>query len=1310
MKINTKLLVLSLFLISTQLSAQSLLHYWHFNTLNTGLTTPVNPATILPIKADFTTKDTSVVKLYYRAISGTSSSYTTYWDQTTGDLANARLGEIAGNCVRPRNPTDSMQLIMYIPSTGFQNITVKYGVQRSSASNGASENRFAYSVDSGATWRTSGLSATTFSTSTAWTTATVIINDTQANNNAKLVFRILFTGTGNTGTSGNNRIDNITVEGTTAGGGAAAPQVTALTVLDSMRLSVTYSTDLIDSSAINKQYYSLSPSIVVDSITYDSATRKATLKLASRFINGTSYIVTVNGVRSNSGGVMTNPYASNPQIFNDYAGQNLLITEINYNSPSGDPDTLDFVEIYNKGTQPINFGGLRFFNGLDNVLPSGTIPAQGFILIGMDSAKCRTFYNKPFIQFVDALGNGGEVLTLRNSLGTLLDSVNYDDAAPWPLGPPSPDGGGPSMELNSVTADNNVGSNWVVATSTTGLVNGIASFATPGALFAAPSIPAFSINSVSQNVAENIDSAIVIINIANSNNLPSSVKIRLINGGTASNGSDFNYTTQTINFAANSTLSQSIKIKINDDALAESAEYIFLQLDSAVNATANAGIIRHTIYIKDNDYVAPTPINDSLLTLLGSYKHNVSGSHSAEIVKFDSASKRLFIANSIGGFIDIVNFSNPLLPTPIRSVNIKSYGNINSIAVHNGLIAAAIENSVPENDGFVVFFDTAGTFIKQVTVGAMPDDISFTPDGKKVLTANEGQPNDAYTIDPEGSIGIVNLRNGITNLTQTDVRVARFRHFNNDSTTLRNKGVRIFGPKASVAQDMEPEYITYAADGRKAWVSLQENNALAVIDLITDSIVQILPLGYKDHMQAGNGLDASDQSGDVLIANWPIKGMYMPDALASMNVAGNDFILSANEGDARAYNGLDEEATVANLNLDSTKFPNAAFLKTNTALGRLTITNKSGDIDNDGDIDTVYVYGSRSFTIWNGTTGAKVFDSGDQLEQITAAHPVYGPIFNANNSTGTPAKKNRSDNKGPEPEGIVTATINDTVYAFIALERTGGVMVYDVTNPAAPRYVTYKNNRNITSGGIDLGSEGIIFISATQSPNKKPLVILANEISSTLSIYQLNTAEILPPPAAASLSGASRRVYENGGIVNETLSLSAPLIGAGQVVLKVNKGVNVTNGDFTTNPGLSANDSIVLSLPNGAINIGFSINIINDTLTENDESILFTIARLSPNMRLGLEPTFNLTILDDDTLTIGFNELLVNGKQIIMYPNPTNNGLVNFNEKVNAQVFDMQGKLMKEFVKQNQIDVSNLTKGIYFIKIENSVTKKLVIE
>jgi hypothetical protein len=463
-------------------------------------------------------------------------------------------------------------------------------------------------------------------------------------------------------------------------------------------------------------------------------------------------------------------------------------------------------------------------------------------------------------------------------------------------------------------------------------------------------------------------------------------------------------------------------------------------------------------------------------------------------------------------------------------------------------------------------------------------------------------------------------------------------------------------------------------------------------------------------MQAGNGLDASDQSGDVLIANWPIKGMYMPDALASMNVAGNDFILSANEGDARAYNGLDEEATVANLNLDSTKFPNAAFLKTNTALGRLTITNKSGDIDNDGDIDTVYVYGSRSFTIWNGTTGAKVFDSGDQLEQITAAHPVYGPIFNANNSTGTPSKKNRSDNKGPEPEGIVTATINDTVYAFIALERTGGVMVYDVTNPAAPRYVTYKNNRNITSGGIDLGSEGIIFISATQSPNKKPLVILANEVSSTLSIYQLNTAEILPPLAAASLSGASRRVYENGGIVNETLSLSAPLIGAGQVVLKVNKGVNVTNGDFTTNPGLSANDSIVLSLPNGAINIGFSINIINDTLTENDESILFTIARLSPNMRVGLQPTFNLTILDDDTLTIGFDELLVNGKQIIMYPNPTNNGLVNFNEKVNAQVFDMQGKLMKEFVKQNQIDVSNLTKGIYFIKIENSVTKKLVIE
>jgi hypothetical protein len=1423
-------IILGIF-VTTQSKGQTLLHYWNFNTLNTGVASAVDPATLAPIKADFTLFDTAISKIYFRATPNTPNTYTTYWDQTTGDLVNARNGDVAGNCLRPRNPTDSMQLLFFIPTTGYENINFKYIVQRSSASNGAASNMYSYSLDSGATWITTGLSTLAETPVTTWSTSpiSITINNVLANNNPRFVFRIRFGGPGNTGTSGNNRFDNITVEGTAIGSGPVAPVVNSIAIVDSARIDLTFNISVFDSSARNKNNYNIIPSIAIDTVLYDSASRTSSIRLASRLVNGTSYIISANNIRSLSNGIMTNAYNSPAQFYNDYVGQDLVITEINYNSPSGDPDSLDFVEIYNKGNVAINIGGLKFFNGLDNTLQTGSIAPQSFLLIGMDSAKCRAFYNKSFIQFADALGNGGEPLTLRNSLGILLDSVNYDDAAPWPLGPPSPDGGGPSIELTSSTIDNNTASNWNVATSLVGTVNTVSVFATPGVLYTAPVIPAVAFTVASQNVVESLDSAIITLTIANSNATPTSVNVKIVNGGTATNNSDYSYSTQTVIFPANSTTSQTIKLNLNDDAISESAEYIFIQLDSVVNGRAISGIIRHTIYIRDNDYVAPAPVNNGLLTLLGSYKHNASGSHSAEIVKFDSLSKRLFIANSIGGFIDIVDFSNPLNPRPIRSVNIKTYGNINSLAVRNGLVACAIENAVPENDGFVAFFDTAGTFIKQVTVGAMPDDISFTPDGTKILTANEGQPNDAYTIDPEGSVGIVNISSGIANVTQANVKVARFRHFNNDSTLLRNNGVRIYGPGSSVAQDMEPEYLTYAPDSRKAWVSLQENNALGVIDLTTDSIIQILPLGYKDHMQAGNGLDASDQSGDVLIANWPIKGMYMPDALATINVGGVNYVMSANEGDARAYSGMDEEGTVGTLNLDSAKFPNAAFLKTNTALGRLTITTKSGDIDNDGDIDTIYAYGSRSFTIWNGTTGSKVFDSGDEMEQITAAHPIYGPIFNANNSTGTPSRKNRSDNKGPEPEGITTATINDTVYAFIALERTGGVMVYDVTNPAAPRYVTYQNNRNITSGGVDVGSEGIIYISASQSPNGKPLVLLANEVSSTLSIFQLNTTPTpatinvaqstatfneasgfqniafslsKPAPSAGALTlrvtngsnatstdyltnpptvgdsivvpiaanatslllgflptddtidennetvsfeiiratgnftvgssklltvtiedndttiparvvgfaTASTSVVESSGSSNVLLNLNAPLNGAGELILKATKGVNVTNTDFTTSPVFGANDSIIITLSNGATSASFDITVLDDLAEEQTEEVVFTIVRVTDNLTIGSQSVFTFSIEDNDSTTTALNEWVVNGKAISMYPNPNKSGIVYFSEKVSVEVFDMQGKLLKNLNKVSELNIQDLAKGMYFIKLENSISKKLIIE
>lgn len=303
---------------------------------------------------------------------------------------------------------------------------------------------------------------------------------------------------------------------------------------------------------------------------------------------------------------------------------------------------------------------------------------------------------------------------------------------------------------------------------------------------------------------------------------------------------------------------------------------------------------------------------------------------------------------------------------------------------------------------------------------------------------------------------------------------------------------------------MEPEYITISADDNTAYVTCQENNAIAVINLSTGVITAIRPLGTKDHSITRNALDANDQGGVIQIANWPVKGLYMPDAIASYTVGGQLYYVTANEGDAREYTAYEEATRLSTSTyvLDPTVFPNADALKAN--IGRLNVTKASGDTDNDGDYDEIHAFGSRSISIWNASTGTLVWDSGDELELITSKHPMFGAIFNASNANNT--LKNRSDDKGPEPEGVSIALLGGRWYAFIALERIGGCIVYDISNPSAPVYVDYKNTRTVGTYGGDNGAEGIIYITAANSPTGNPIVILANEVSSTLSFFTVNNS------------------------------------------------------------------------------------------------------------------------------------------------------------------------------------------------------------
>jgi hypothetical protein len=485
------------------------------------------------------------------------------------------------------------------------------------------------------------------------------------------------------------------------------------------------------------------------------------------------------------------------------------------------------------------------------------------------------------------------------------------------------------------------------------------------------------------------------------------------------------------------------------------------------------------------------------------------GSTGAEIVAYDARTRRAFAINSTDNDLVVLDLADPRAPVLLDKVSLDAHGaGLNSVDAHAGLVAVAVEASPRTDPGKVVFLDAATLVVQgAVTVGALPDMLTFDDEGQRVLVANEGEPN-SYgqpdSVNPEGSISLIDLTQGVANAA---VRTADFQAFSKEALLV--EGVRVFGPGATAAQDLEPEYITL--EGRTAWVTLQEANALAIVDIPTATVLDIVPLGHKDHMTSGQGLDASDRDGRINIANWPVFGLYQPDAVATFKVGNASYLVTANEGDSRSrddFVGIDEEVRLGHSSyaLDPTAFPDAATLKGNAALGRLNVSRASGDLDGDGDYDRIDVFGARSFSIWT-TDGELVWDSGDALEQFFA-EPAngYAAVFNASNNDLD--FDSRSDNKGPEPEGIVVGKVAGRSFAFVGLERFGGVMVYDVSDPRAPEFATYANTRSFAEvQGGDRGAEGVEFVPADASPNGRPLVLVGNEVSRTVTIFQVDTVD-----------------------------------------------------------------------------------------------------------------------------------------------------------------------------------------------------------
>ena len=590
----------------------------------------------------------------------------------------------------------------------------------------------------------------------------------------------------------------------------------------------------------------------------------------------------------------------------------------------------------------------------------------------------------------------------------------------------------------------------------------------------------------------------------------------------------------------------------------------------------------------DNTPVATPPAEATPKTLqlekVGEYASGVYFESAAEIPAFDAASKRGFVVNAQKGAVDVIDMTDPAQPAHIGMIDatqLLAGASINSVAVHDGLVAVAVQAANKTDPGLLALYQASDLkLVGQAQVGALPDMLTFTPDGKTVLVANEAEPSDDYQTDPEGSISVVD----VSTPAKPVVRTADFRAFNNQRAALLAKGVRLFGPRASVAQDLEPEYIAVSADGKTAWATLQENNAFAIIDVANARVTDIVPLGYKDHGVEGQGLDASDTDKAADIRTWPgVFGMYLPDAMAAFQAEGKTWLITANEGDARAWGednaaywagdaskGFVEEFRVKHLinakgwsgragddlppqlnALAKGGLLNPAVFgycgaeagkpgecRDDNALGRLTISWTQGYQTNadgtpklytaagvadpvNGDrlmYDKLYAYGTRSISIWD-EKGQQVWDSGDAMEQFLASDSCKAgaarnipskDFFNSNHEEGN-TLDNRSDNKGPEPEGVTVGRIGEKTFAFVGLERMGGVLVYDVSQPQAPVQVDYINTREdwttkdpstVKSG--DLGPEGLAFIPAAKSPNGKPLLMVGNEVSGTTAIFQLN--------------------------------------------------------------------------------------------------------------------------------------------------------------------------------------------------------------
>ncbi|RUS48802.1 choice-of-anchor I family protein [Cohnella sp. AR92] len=587
------------------------------------------------------------------------------------------------------------------------------------------------------------------------------------------------------------------------------------------------------------------------------------------------------------------------------------------------------------------------------------------------------------------------------------------------------------------------------------------------------------------------------------------------------------------------------------------------------------------LYLDSGSILAPAPEDSISIEKIAGYSVGYEDPEGgvAEIVKYNGENGKLYLVNGAtkpSATLDIVSLKagQSTLTRDGDPINVEAlskqndpdfeFGDLTSVDIDtaNDTIVLAVQEADAMKNGKILVLDYAGNYIREYETGVQPDMVKVTKNGRYILTADEGEPRTAAG-DPDGSVTIVDTTTNTTAQVKFDNPAVV-----DDSVIIRGSSnigdPKIHGrsnDKADLQHDAEPEFISLSADEKMAYVSLQENNAIAQIDIATKSLKQVNGLGLKDFSLPQNSLDLLKDS-SIRLENVPFYGVYMPDGIATYTVGGKTYVLTANEGDATEWEARDNASTIGDMKMLLDPDSKAAkFLANKTAYDG---TEVMSSMDNEG----LYLYGARSFSIWDTTataddgTLAQVFDSGNDFERITATRLPA----NFNGSHDDPTMDKRSSKKGPEPEYVKVGQVGSKTLAFVGLERIGGIMTYDITNPKNPKFVNYINTRKfnkiknagetVTGSESDTGPEGIDFIPASLSPTKYPLLLVANEVGGTVSVLQINEGKYVSSPPGGGIGGT------DSGASGSTTEPKAP-VAANGVVSTVAEAKLDSNGKAT---------------------------------------------------------------------------------------------------------------------------------------------------